>query len=88
MGPGKVSSRLRVLSPPPASGPERPGSPSSGSRVNNGSRKVEEQRPDQPVSRPHLPGCPSPLRVLPLSPRSPSPTSLAPRPWGRFSGWD
>lgn len=84
--------RLGLCSPPPASGPERPRPPPSGSRVNTGSREVEEQRPDQPVSRPRLPGRPSPRRVLPLGPRSPYPrphrVGLAPRPRGRFSGWD
>lgn len=84
--------RLGLCSPPPASGPNRPRPPPSGSRVNTGSGEVEEQRPDQPVSRPRLPGHPSPRRVLPLGPRSPYPrphrVGLAPRPRGRFSGWD
>lgn len=39
----------RVARPPP-----------SGSLVNTSSEEVEEQRPDQPVSRPRLPGRPSP----------------------------
>lgn len=66
--------------PSPASGPERPRPPQSGCRVNTGSGEVVEQRPDQPVSRPRLPGRPS-LRVRFRSARAPSTPSRAAWAW-------
>ena len=75
-----LSPRPRLRSPPPASGPERPRPPQSGSRVNTGSVEVIEQRPDQPVSRPRLPRRPSP-RVRFRSARVPSTPARAAWAW-------